>query len=329
MEKYIGPRRALAIDPSFIHKSGKHTPCVSYFWSGCAGKALRGLEILAMSIIDASTGFSFHLQASQTLPSNFLKDRNLTLPDWYAAVIKANIAQILEITTCVAADAFFSKKGFVDDIIGMGLRLVCKLRDDADLRYLCNGGKSGKRGKPAKYDGKVDPANLDEKHFSTVPNDRGVKAKAGIVYSKSLKRNILLVVEEMTIKGKTIRRLLFSTDTNQAPVDVIDIYHTRFQMEFGFRDAKQFAGLENVQAHSVNKLDFHFNAALTSVNIAKIIQLNDERMRELPFSMRTYKTLFYNRLPLSLFSAKFGISANTYKNQEIFNELLIFGTMAA
>ncbi|MDL2309303.1 hypothetical protein LJC53_06945, partial [Bacteroidales bacterium OttesenSCG-928-C03] len=66
---------------------------------------------------------------------------------------------------------------------------------------------------------------------------------------------------------------------NQAPVDVIDIYHTRFQMEFGFRDAKQFAGLENVQARSVNKLDFHFNAALTSVNMAKIIQLNDERMR--------------------------------------------------
>ncbi|GHT61589.1 hypothetical protein AGMMS50239_12820 [Bacteroidia bacterium] len=31
--------------------------------------------------------------------------------------------------------------------------------------------------------------------------------------------------------------------------------------------------MEHSQARSVNKLDFHFNMALTTVNIAKIIQL--------------------------------------------------------
>lgn len=201
--------------------------------------------------------------------------------------------------------------------MGLGLHLVCKLRDDADLLYLNKEEKRGKRGRPSLYQGKLIPSNLDDKHFTEVPNSRGIKAKAGIVYSKSLKREILVVVEEMIIKGKITRRLLFSTDIHQAPIDVIDIYHTRFQMEFGFRDAKQFTGLENSQARSVNKLDFHFNAALTSVNIAKVMQLQDKNMRALPFSIRSYKTLFHNHLMLSLFFEKFGISANSHKNQKI------------
>ena len=54
-----------------------------------------------------------------------------------------------------------------------------------------------------------------------------------------------------------------------------DIYHTRFQIEFGFRDIKQFTGLENSQGRSGNKLNFHFNTALTTVNIAKIMQLKN------------------------------------------------------
>ena len=59
----IGKRNAIAFDPSFIHKSGKHTPRIGYFWSGCAGRALRGIEILGLSVIDADTRLSFHLEA--------------------------------------------------------------------------------------------------------------------------------------------------------------------------------------------------------------------------------------------------------------------------
>ena len=44
--------KALAIDPSYISKSGKHTPGVGHFWSGCAGQAKWGLEMLGIGIID-------------------------------------------------------------------------------------------------------------------------------------------------------------------------------------------------------------------------------------------------------------------------------------
>jgi hypothetical protein len=114
----------------------------------------------------------------------------------------------------------------------MDLHLVCKLRDDADLLYLSDKPKTGNReqgtgnrGRPATYAGKVDPLKLNPEYFHQVENDKGIKAKSGIVYSKSLQRNILLVVEEFSLKGKMIYRLLFSTDLEQSPMDVIDIYH--------------------------------------------------------------------------------------------------------
>ena len=326
---YIGKRNAVAFDASFIHKSGKQTPCLDYFWSGCAGKTLRGLEVLSLSIIDADSKLSFHLQATQTPAPHCLSDNNLSLPDWYAAVIRKDLHQISSLTSYVVADAYFSKKGFVNQIIDMDLHLVCKLRDDADLLYPAPKVSTGKRGRPSKYAGKVDPHNLDGTHFHQVENNQGLKAKSGIVYSKSLQRNILVIVEEFIIKGKTTYRILFSTDINQAPIDVIDIYHTRFQLEFGFRDAKQFTGLENSQARSTNKLNFHFNTALTTVNIAKVMQLKDESKRELSFSMRNYKVLFHNALLVQTFFSKFGNPPNSRKNQEIFKELLLFGTLAA
>ena len=154
-------------------------------------------------------------------------------------------------------------------------------------------------------------------------------AYSAIVYSKSLERNILLVVEKFQLKGKTIYRLLFSTDTRQALIDVIDIYHTHFQIEFGFSDAKQFAGLENSQARSENKLNFHFNTALTTVNIDKVMQLKNLQTWENSFSMATYKILFHNTLMLSRFFRLFAINPNSIKNRQHVNELLYFGTMTA
>lgn len=48
-------------------------------------------------------------------------------------------------------------------------------------------------------------------------------------------------------------------------VAVVDV-----EIEFIFRDAKQFTGLSDCQARDVKKLDFHFNASFTALNIAKL-----------------------------------------------------------
>ena len=47
-KRYFGEkgRHAIAIDPSFISKSGKKTPHIGRFWSGCAQAVKHGLEIM-------------------------------------------------------------------------------------------------------------------------------------------------------------------------------------------------------------------------------------------------------------------------------------------
>lgn len=46
LEPTKGHRIAIAIDPCFISKSGKKTPGMDWFWSGCAAAMKRGLRYL-------------------------------------------------------------------------------------------------------------------------------------------------------------------------------------------------------------------------------------------------------------------------------------------
>ena len=51
-EHLKGGRKAIAVDPSFIPKSGSKTPWIGYFWSGCAGEYKRGRPKLYDGKID-------------------------------------------------------------------------------------------------------------------------------------------------------------------------------------------------------------------------------------------------------------------------------------
>jgi hypothetical protein len=62
-------------------------------------------------------------------------------------------------------------------------------------------------------------------------------------------------------------------------------YKARFQIEFIFRDAKQFTGLLDCQSCDADKLDFHFNASLTALNLAKADLLNQHCSHELSVSL--------------------------------------------
>ena len=51
IKAHTGYKRMVAFDPSYISKSGKHTPGVGYFWSGCAGRAKWGLELCRFAAV--------------------------------------------------------------------------------------------------------------------------------------------------------------------------------------------------------------------------------------------------------------------------------------
>ena len=67
VQQYAGKEGLIAFDPSFISKSGKHTPGLGYFWSGCAQAMKKGLEIAGIAFIDVLNHTAFHYQATQTI----------------------------------------------------------------------------------------------------------------------------------------------------------------------------------------------------------------------------------------------------------------------
>ena len=76
-------------------------------------------------------------------------------------------------------------------------------------------------------------------------------------------------------------------------------------------------------------MDFHFNAALTAVNLAKQDWFATKGKEDKPFSMSDYKTMYNNTLMLERFMCMFAINPNSPKNQKIVKELLNYGKIAA
>ena len=82
-----GKRKAIAIDPSYIPKSGKKTPWIGYFWSGCAGEYKRGLEIMGIGVIDIDNHECMTLGSIQTPDSKTLDNMDKNLVDCTAVIL--------------------------------------------------------------------------------------------------------------------------------------------------------------------------------------------------------------------------------------------------
>lgn len=316
-------RLAIAIDPSYLPKAGKKTPHVGRFWSGCDSASKHGLEILGIGLIDADIRDCMMLRAVQTLNSHELGAREMTLNQWYIAVLRRHRWQLLKTTDTLVADAAFSVKTFVDELLPIGFHLVSRLRNDAALCYIHNGKPTGKRGRPRLYDGKIDFSNLDLTKMTEIGiATKGEKAYELVARSKALERNIKLVIH--ILKDGT-HRLYFSTDTTMSGIDVFDIYRTRFQIEFCYRDGHQFTGLRDCQARDDNRLDFAFNASFAAVNVIKVMR----KEFNLDISIGQIKSLMVSAHLLHRFFSVSGIDPNTVLNAKLVKELFGIAARAA
>jgi len=317
-----GDRKAIAIDPSYISKSGKNTPWIGYFWSGAAGQAKRGLEILGVGLIDVDNKDCISLQAVQTPDRQTLESRDANLIDWYLLVLESMQEKLHRASRHVVADAYFAKNNFVTGLQEMKFDLVSRFRDDAVLYYPTLQKPTGKKGRPKLYDGKIDMINLDTTRVQKINIDNG-DLYTLVAYSKSLKQMVRLVI--WYFKDGKKPKLFFSTNPEMSGKDVIEFYRTRFQIEFCFRDAKGFTGLTQSQARDVAELSFNFNASLTSVNLAKALA----KERGIPFSMASCKTMIHNTYLLERFICVSGIKPNRRLNDKLVKELIEFAAIAA
>ena len=119
-----------------------------------------------------------------------------------------------------------------------------------------------------------------------------------------------------------------STNLDRDGLSIVQYYRARYQMEFVFRDAKQYTGLEHCQARDEEKLNYHFNASLTSVNIAKgIARKGVKKDEEINISISDIKIELSNRLLLDLFISNYGIDPNLQKIGRFTTSSLTLGKM--
>lgn len=315
------------MDCSFVGKSGTATFGLDWFWNGTSNRAEKGLEVSVVGVVDVQTGQGYALSAEQTyagadLPEGTRMDQYL----YHLECVRPHLPSAVEYLT---VDGAYAKEGFVTGAVGLGLHVISKLRCDANLRFLYTGAQK-RRGRPRKYAGKVDLSDLSG--FTFVEQMQpDVDLYTAVVWSVSLKRAIrvaYLVDRSHPTRVRTC--LLFSTDVQQDPRQIVEYYKLRFQIEFIFRDAKQFTGFEDCQARDVQKLAFHFNASLTALNLAKLEAIQQHREpTPFVFSMASVKRRMLNEHLLERFICNLDLEPTQIKSHPNYSSLCNYGIIAA
>ena len=130
ISEYAGKERFIAFDPSYFSKSGKHTPGVNRFWSGCAGAVKWGLEVCSIAVVDVCNHTAFHYAVEQTLKSAIGKNNDGTGKSYesYAKVLTSRKDDLQALSgNIVVADAFFSNKTFYDALKESSFVLLSRL----------------------------------------------------------------------------------------------------------------------------------------------------------------------------------------------------------
>jgi hypothetical protein len=325
------PLRLFAQDTSFSTKSGKQTYGLDHFFNGTASRAERGLELSLISLVDVAKNEALALSAEQT-PAQSAKEKaqiTRTRIDFYLEHLQRTAPYFPEAVKYGVVDGFYAKEKFVTGGCHLDYHLISKLRADARLRYLYEG-KQKKRGRPRKYAGRV---NLQCLHrFQVVTTDEPkITLYTKAVWSVSLKRVVrVVIVVNRKEKKKPRYALLFSTDTELAAINIFRYYKARFQIEFIFRDAKQFAGFSDCQARDKKALHFHFNASVTAVNLARITAQKEQKIDgPFVFSMASIKQRAFNEHLLDLIISKLALDQTAVKNHPHFEYLRTYGAIAA
>jgi hypothetical protein len=324
-----------AFDQSFEGKSGKHTWGRDYFWNGCASKAEKGLELVLCAIIDVGKNTAYALAAEQTPATDRPKGKkttkkidDFTRMDIYLGYIKKHCLKILLYTKYFAFDGYFAKKKFVDGIVEMKFQLIGKLRCDANLKILYTGEQKKGRGRPKKFASKCNIKELQGFYFERDVDDK-IKLYSGVFYHASLEREVKVVAIRYLHDGKVGTALLFSTDLSLDAFKIFCYYKARFQIEFIFRDAKQYTGLGDCQSRNKESIYFHFNASFAALNLVKIQDQLDRTGHEKnkPFSMASHKVRYHNESLIDRFFSKLAPSIVLEKSSAIFHEVLNYGVI--
>jgi len=165
-------------------------------------------------------------------------------------------------------------------VLQAGLHFVSKLRSDAAL-YEPFTGKYRGHGPHPKYGDKVNVRQMKKKYLKSDQVEEGLRTQ---MYQATLLNkefasplNVVVILKTNLSTQKQAHIILFSTDLKLSYAKIYDFYTLRFQIEFNFRDAKQYWGLDDFMTVNEVAVTNAANLSFFMVNFSSILL---QRFRE-------------------------------------------------
>jgi len=295
----------LAGDEVVATKAGKHTYGLDRFFASLYGKPVPGLAFFTLSLVSIQARRSFPVRVEQVVRSDTEKAASKAKADAKKHKLSTDkrrpgrpkgsknkpqadvtptpecvritgmldalltlIAGVVPLTYFVL-DGHFGNHNAVQMARQSNLHLISKLRCDAALYFPYAGPYAG-RGPRRKYGRKVDYTNMPEQYLKETTVEGHIETR---LYQAQLLHkefahplNVVIIVKTNLRTQAQAHVLLFSSDLTLAYASLVDYYGLRFQIEFNFRDAKQYWGLEDFMNVTPTGVTNAANLSLFMVN---------------------------------------------------------------
>jgi len=316
----------LAGDEVVVSKAGKKTHGVGRFYAGLHQRVIPGVSFMALSVIDVQQRQSYPLHIEQLMPSkpakkpekspvkraagrpkgskNHVKPVPILNPTLKILQGMLHAVQVAIGHLCIkhiVLDGAFGNYPATWMVRQADLHIISKMRHDAAL-FLPYSGDKPARGSIPRYGDKLNYQHLSADHLvsTATDGDYQVETYQFQCYHKDYPEllNIVVVVKTHLKSGKRGQVVLFSTDLKLSADQIVDYYRLRFQIEFNFRAAKQYWGLEDFMNVSQQAVTNAVNLAFFMVNLSHIL-LQPHRQHDPHFSALDLKARFRARRYLS------------------------------
>jgi putative transposase len=286
-------------DEVVVTKAGKQTYGLDRFFSSLYGKRVPGLCFLSLSLISVKRRTSYpvimeQIEAKHTEkpretpqktssgkrgrpPGRKNRNRRDVVLTPYLRFVQETIRGLLQLIVdhvkvrYFVYDGAFGHNDALQMVKQLGLHLISKLRYDSALYFPYDGPYAG-HGKRKKYGKKLDYLHLPDTALqaSSVDEDIETKIYQMHVWHKKFADllNVVVIVKTNIKTHAVAHAVLFSNDLALPYDQVIDYYRLRFQLEFNFRDAKQYWGLEDFMTVKQTPVYNSANLAMFMVNLS-------------------------------------------------------------
>jgi putative transposase len=291
-------------DETVVTKAGKHTYGLDRFFASLYDKCVPGLAFFTLSLISTQQRRSFPLALEQVVRSQQEKAATHTKaaaktsrkrkpgrPKGSSTKAKTSVELNGELTGIqslllqllerigsliplkyLVLDGHFGNNPALQMTLQSKLHLISKLRSDSALYRPYDGPYAG-RGPQRIYGDKINPRCVGEDKLCQTTVERGIETRIYqlVARHKSFAQalNVVVIVKTNLKTQQVAHVLLFSSDLTLAFDKLIEYYCLRFQLEFNFRDAKQYWGLEDFMNISAVAVTNAANLWLFMVNLVE------------------------------------------------------------